>query len=150
MPAVLAKSDFLPESLPFEDIDVAYSFSVFTHISERAADVCLDALHAAMVPGGILVLTIRPPGYLELDHRMQDALAEIGDPVAAMSAPCYLFVPHPVEGGHPQYDGGEMTYGEAVISLPYVRRHWGDRFELLEVNVATEDIYQVALTMKRL
>lgn len=150
VPAALAKSEFLPESLPFGEIDVAYSFSVFTHISEQAAEACLEALHASIVPGGILVLTIRPPGYLELDHRMQDALAEVGDPVAAMREPRYIFVPHPVEGGHPQYDGGEMTYGEAVISLPHVREHWGERFELLDVKVATDDIYQVALTLRRL
>ncbi|MEZ5062930.1 MAG: class I SAM-dependent methyltransferase [Solirubrobacterales bacterium] len=150
VPAVLAKSDFLPESLPFDGIDVAYSFSVFTHISERAAETCLDALHAAIVPGGLLVLTVRPPAYLELDHRMQEALAEVGDPAEAMLEPRYVFVPHPVEGGHPQYDGGEMTYGEAVISLPWVRERWGDRFELLDVKVATEDIYQVALTLRRL
>ena len=80
---------------------------------------------------------------------MHDALDALGDPVAAMSEPRYVFVPHPVEDGHPQYDGGEMTYGEAVISLPYVRERWGDRFELLDVKVATEDMYQVALTLKR-
>jgi Methyltransferase domain len=150
IPAVLAKSEFLPDSLPFEQLDIAYSFSVFTHISEQAAQTCLDALHAAILPGGLLVLTIRPPGYLELDHRMHGALAELGDPVAAMREPRYVFVPHPIEGGHPQYDGGEMTYGEAVISLPYIRESWGDRFELLDVKVATGDIYQVALTMRRL
>jgi hypothetical protein len=60
VPAELAGSDFLPESLPFAEIDLAYSFSVFTHISEAAAETCLDALHAAIVPGGLLILTIRP------------------------------------------------------------------------------------------
>ena len=62
VPAELARTDFVPESLPFDDIDLAYSFSVFTHISEAASEACLDALHAAMVPGGLLVVTIRPPG----------------------------------------------------------------------------------------
>ena len=150
IPAELARSEFLPETLPFGEIDLAYSFSVFTHISEPAAEICLDALHAAIVPGGLLILTIRPPAYLVLDAKMHDALAALGDPVAAMNEPRYVFVPHPVEGGHPQYDGGEMTYGEAVISLAHVRERWGDRFELLDVKVATEDMYQVAVTLKRL
>ena len=149
VPAVLARSEFLPETLPFGEIDLAYSFSVFTHVSEAAAAACIDALHEAIVPGGLLVLTIRPPAYLELDPRMADALDSLGDPVAAMTEPRYVFVPHPAENAHPQYDGGEMTYGEAVMSLAYVRERWGDRFEVLGAKVAVDDIYQVAVTLKR-
>jgi SAM-dependent methyltransferase len=149
VPADLARTEFLPESLPFDKIDLAYSFSVFTHISETAAQTCLSALHEALNPGGLLILTIRPPGYLVLDPKMHDALAELGDPVEAMNVPRYVFVPHPIEGGHPQYDGGEMTYGEAVISLPYVREKWGGMFDLLDVKVSTEDIYQVAITLRK-
>ena len=36
--------------------DLAYSFSVFTHISEAAAEACLGALHRALNPGGLLIL----------------------------------------------------------------------------------------------
>lgn len=152
VPAELARSEFLPESLPFDEIDLAYSFSVFTHISEDAAATCLRALHASLAPSGLLILTIRPPGYLELDPKMADALAAFGDPVAAMKEPRYVFVPHPTEGGHPQEGAdasGEMTYGEAVISIPYVRERWGELFELLDVHVTSEDIYQVAVTLRR-
>lgn len=149
VPAEIARTDFLPERLPFEGIDLAYSFSVFTHISERAAEACLGALHAALAPGGLLILTIRPPGYLELDPALAGSLASLGDLTEAMAEPRYVFVAHPTGGGHPQYDGGEMTYGESVISIPYVRERWGELFELLDVKVVTEDIYQVAITLKR-
>lgn len=152
VPAELARSEFLPDSLPFDGIDLAYSFSVFTHISEDAAATCLRALHASLLPGGLLILTIRPPGYLELDPKMAGALAALGDPVAAMKEPRYVFVPHPTEGGHPQEGAdasGEMTYGEAVISIPYVRERWGELFDLLDVHVADEDLYQVAITLRR-
>ena len=149
VPARLARSEFLPETLPFEDVDLAYSFSVFTHISEAAAETCLRALHAALNPGGLLIVTIRPPAYLVLDPKMHEALAELGDPAEAMSEPRYVFVPHPVEGGHPQYEGGEMTYGESVISLPYVRERWGELYDLIDVKVVTEDIYQVAITLRK-
>ena len=149
VPARLARSEFLPETLPFEDVDLAYSFSVFTHISEAAAETCLRALHAALNPGGLLIVTIRPPAYLVLDPKMHEALAELGDAAEAMSEPRYVFVPHPVEGGHPQYEGGEMTYGESVISLPYVRERWGELYDLIDVKVVTEDIYQVAITLRK-
>ena len=149
IPAELARTDFVPESLPFEDVDLAYSFSVFTHISEAASEACLDAIHAAMVPGGLLVVTIRPPGYLDLSPWMRPVAIERGDRYAALRKPRYIFVPHPVEEGHPQYDGGEMTYGETLINLPWIRKHWNDRFDLLDASAAIEDIYQVAVTLRR-
>lgn len=151
VPAELARSDFLPETLPFERIDLAYSFSVFTHISEDAAISCLRALHAALEPGALLIATIRPPAYLELDPKLAGALTELGDPVRAMSEPRYVFVPHAAAGAGPQQadGGGAVPYGEAVISVPYIRERWGELFELLDVHVASEDIYQVAITLRR-
>ena len=151
VPAELARSEFLPERLPFDrPIDLAFSFSVFTHISEAAADACVRAIHAGLADGGLFVMTIRPPAYLDLEATMHGARDALGaDPVAAFAEPRYVFIPHPVEGGHPQYDGGEMTYGEAVISLPFVRERWGDLFELVDVHAFPEDIYQVAITLRK-
>lgn len=152
VPARLARSDFEPERLPFADgIDLAFSFSVFTHISERAALAALRAIHAALEPGGLLVLTIRPPAYLELDPKMHGALGELGpDPLAALGEPRYVFVPHPHDPSHPQYQSDGMTYGEAVISIPYVRERWSELFDLLDARALTEDLYQVALTLRKL
>jgi hypothetical protein len=42
-----------------------------------------------------------------------------------------------------------MTYGEAVITLPYVRERWSSMFELLDVDVLLGDLYQVMLTLRR-
>ncbi len=66
-----------------------------------------------------------------------------------MAEPRYVFVSHGADPGHPQYEGGEMTYGEAVISLPWLRERWGDSFEMLDVKVVTEDVYQVAVTLRK-
>lgn len=151
VPAVLAQSDFVPERLPFDrGVDLALSFSVFTHISEAAAGTCLRAIHSALNPGGLLVITIRPPAYLELEPSMAEARASLGsDPLKPLEEPRYTFVPHPPDPSHPQYEGGEMTYGETVVNLPYVRARWSELYELLDVKVSTEDIYQVALTLRR-
>ena len=42
-----------------------------------------------------------------------------------------------------------MSYGETVITLPYVRENWSPMFDLLDVSVLTGDMYQVALTLRR-
>ncbi len=143
VPAVLARSDFVPDRLPFDGpFDLAYAFSVFTHLSERAHDHCLNALHAALAPGGTLIVTVRPHEYLRFNAVLHHlATVPAGEPR-------YLFAPHPADSAHPQYEGGEMTYGEAVITPAYVREHWADRFELVATDILIGDLFQVMLTLR--
>jgi SAM-dependent methyltransferase len=151
VPARLARSEFLPDRLPFEEqFDLIFAFSVFTHISEAAHESCLRTLHRALSPGGILVVTVRPPEYLHFCERLHPLLESLGpDYRARLKEPRYLFVSHPAEPRHPQYAGGEMTYGETVITLPYVRERWSTMFELLEVDVLIADLHQIVLTLRR-
>ena len=151
MPAVLARCDFVPLRLPFaERFDLVFAFSVFTHISEAAHDASLRAIHASLDPGGILIVTIRSPAYLSYSEAMHPLLASLGpDPLAALAEPRYLFAPHAARPEHPQYDGGEMTYGETVISLAYVQERWAPLFELVDVSLLSEDLHQVVLTLRR-
>jgi SAM-dependent methyltransferase len=151
VPATLGKSPFVPEELPFAtQFDLAFSFSVFTHISERAHEACLRALYRSLRPGALLVVTVRPPHYVRFSPLMKPALDALGpEPDARLGEPRYLFVPHPAEDSHLQYEGGEMTYGETVITLPYVRDRWAPAFELLEVDLLLGDLYQLMLTLRR-
>jgi SAM-dependent methyltransferase len=137
VPGTFARSDFVPERLPFDgQFDLAFAFSVFTHLSETSHEASLGALHAALRPGGILVVTIRPPAYLGISPPPGEAR--------------YVFHPHPAEPSHFQYGGaGEMQYGETVVTLPYVRERWSPRFELLDVDVLLGDLHQVMLTLRR-
>jgi SAM-dependent methyltransferase len=148
--AELAPCDPRPERLPFErQFDLVIAFSVFTHLSQAAHEACLRAIHGSLAPGGLLLATIRSPAYLtghELGAPLLDQLDE--DPAEAFRSPLYLFTPHPAEG-HPQHVGGEMDYGETVISLPYVRERWSSLFDLIDVALLTEDMHQVALSLRR-
>jgi SAM-dependent methyltransferase len=134
VPATLARSEFLPDRLPFDGtFDLAFAFSVFTHLSERAHERCLDALHAGLAPAGMLAVTVRPPAY------MQRPADESG----------YVFEPHPPDPTDPKWPGDELHYGEAVIPLAYVRDRWADRFELLAVDLLIGDLHQVMLSLRR-
>jgi hypothetical protein len=42
-----------------------------------------------------------------------------------------------------------MTYGETVVTLAYVRRHWASLFDLVDVSLLTEDLHQVVLALRR-
>lgn len=153
VPAELARSEFLPESLPFEEeFDLAFAFSVFTHVSEPAHLASLKAIHGSLAPGGLLVVTIRPPAYVDLNPMMQPLVDRLGnDRREVLTDPHYIFLPHETDG-HPQHDestGDPMSYGDSVITLPYVRERWTSMFELLDVSVLTGDLYQTTVTLRK-
>jgi hypothetical protein len=54
-----------------------------------------------------------------------------------------LTIPPPARPGR----GDEPD--EAPFGLPYLRAHWGDRFELVDVTVPVDDLYSVAVTLRR-
>jgi SAM-dependent methyltransferase len=148
VPATLARTEPVPDRLPFtEPFDLAYAFSVFTHLSERAHEACLRALHAALRPEAILVVTIRPPEYLRTDPLLHPALVALGDePRARLEEPRYLFAAH---GAEPLNLQDEVDYGDSVVTLAYVRERWSPLFELLEVDALIGDAEQIMLTLKR-
>ncbi|HMT04279.1 MAG: class I SAM-dependent methyltransferase [Solirubrobacterales bacterium] len=148
--ATLARSEFLPREIPFEEkFDAAYSFSVFTHISEESHLTCLNAIHGSLKPGGLFFVTVRPPGYLRISAESAPLLEQAGPDLAkAYEGPRYGFQPHASDESHPQFDGTKMHYGEAVIGLDYIREKW-DMFELLDVTPQASDMYQVVVTLRR-
>lgn len=151
VPGNLQQTDFVPDRLPFNDLDLIFSFSVFTHISEPAHRACLEAIHESLSPGGLAVITVRPPAYLDRDPLMAPARRQLSDDFAfeELKEPRYLFVPHDVEDGHPQYDEGEMTYGDTVISLPYIEKNWTDLFEIVEIGILTGDMHQIPVALRK-
>jgi len=153
VPATFARSDFLPERLPFEErFDLAYAFSVFTHLSESAHELALRALHSSLRPGGVLIVTIRPPAYLSVCEPMRPLLRNLRpDDEVVLRGARYLFVPHPTNPWQaPPPSGGKIVYGETVVTLDYVRARWGSLFELVEVGFLLADPHQVTLTMRRI
>ena len=110
------------------------------------------ALHQALQPGGILIMTLRPPAYLHESDLMRPVLmpwARTGQ--TWLASPRYLFVPLPAVPENPQTHGdGQIDYGETVLTMPYLRERWSSRFDLLEVNVPLDYPYQVMVAMRRL
>jgi SAM-dependent methyltransferase len=152
VPAVLARSEFLPDRLPFDQtFDLAFAFSVFTHLSEAAHLRALRALHGALRPNGILVVTVRPSSYLYESELMRPLAEQLGpDAQTWMSTSRYLFVPLPAGPESPQTRaGGKIDYGETVLTRPYMHQHWCELFDVLDTIVPLEDPYQVMITLRR-
>jgi 2-polyprenyl-3-methyl-5-hydroxy-6-metoxy-1,4-benzoquinol methylase len=144
VPGRLASIPYVTDSLPFTDrFDLVYAFSVFTHLSEATHEASLRAIHGGLAEGGLLIATIRPPAYVR--DRLHEALPRASAArKLERGKPAYLFAAHDA-----QPSGGEVTFGEAVVNLPYVRERWGELFELVDVSLMLDDIYQVVLTLRR-
>jgi SAM-dependent methyltransferase len=151
--ADLRRCSFVPEQLTFEQpFELAYAFSVFTHLSEAAHLASLRALHAAITPGGLLVATIRPPEYLRVAPSLRPALESLGPhPAARLGEPRYLYAPHQTLPLQTPGDAasGEVSYGETVVTIAYVRERWSELFELVAADLSLSDPHQVALLLRR-
>ncbi len=151
VPATLARTDFVPERLPFdEQFDLVFAFSVFTHISEAAHNGCLRA-PAPFAQARRMPDAHRPPAqYLWFSPLMRPALEELGAGSGSPSGRGPLPVrPHPGEE-HLQQDGGEMTYGETVVTAPLHPRSAGrPSSSSCATDVLLGDLYQVMLTLRR-
>ncbi len=153
VPATLARSDFRPETLPFKErFDLVYAFSVFTHLSEGAAESSLQALHRSITAEGVLVLTVRPPAYTQICEPLdgvvkQETAATKIDPFTRAS---YLFAPHRGQpGASAMWGEHDIDYGETIITIDYVRERWAEYFALVSVEFLLDDPYQVVLTLRR-
>jgi SAM-dependent methyltransferase len=60
--ANLAKIENIPSNLPLKEksIDLAYAYSVFTHLPGHVADACLQAIKKTMRPNALFIATIWP------------------------------------------------------------------------------------------
>lgn len=143
IPANLAVSDYLPTSLPVSGrtFDLVYAFSVFTHTSLRATKTALTALHAVTKPGGLLVATIRPIEYWDVEQQLDQA--EHVFLTSCHQEQGFAFSPH-----NRNTVDGDITYGDTSVS-PDVFAKLVPGWILIAVDRSLEDPYQRILVLQR-
>jgi SAM-dependent methyltransferase len=125
-----------PTELAENSFDLAFSYSVFTHMREDFHLAWLDELGRVVRPGGLLILTVRPRDFisacaqLTVESALHSVLVGLyPDPDQALrdyDDGRFVFVPYPVSGY------GDW-WGEVCIPRGYVERVWASRgFELLD------------------
>lgn len=135
----LAISDYVPRSLPFErQFDLIFALSVFTHLSEKTAQVVLNTLRKYIADDGLLVITIRPKEYW-----LYHAQGKLASPmIKAHDEKGFAFTPH----NRPPVDG-DITYGDTSISLSYLEDHF-PQWKVERVECDDIDLYQVILFLR--
>jgi ubiquinone/menaquinone biosynthesis C-methylase UbiE len=150
--AKLARIDPLG-ALPYPDasFDLVYAYSIFTHLPENVQNHWLAEIRRVLTPGGIFVATVEPPRFIDffktvdpndetlhLWHRMM-ATKIAKDPQIRTRL---------IETGF-SYIPGSETYGDTVVTPEYVRRHWGQYFEVLDFLDDPKRFWQAVVTARR-
>jgi len=146
----LAQCEYVPRDLPFQAVkfDLVYAQSVFTHLSERTGRAILAAVRPRIEDDGLLVLTIRPVEYWSAHAPWPPGMTALTMGARHREAG-FAFLPHNPAGYGPQAPlDGEVGYGDASMSLDYVRKNWTD-WELAgyDLNLLT-DPYQHVLFLR--
>ena len=116
-------SEYLCRELPFGSIkfDLVYAYSVFTHLSRKAGQLALRTIHSRMNPNGVFAITV-------WDDSCWDILANIHEnlPINKLKNDYqkegFAFLPH----NNREAIEGEVTYGDASISLDHIEKQWSD------------------------
>ena len=141
--ANLEISSYLPRELPFGStkFDLIYAFSVFTHLSERAAKMAIDACRLSIKENGLAAITIRPPAYWNV-HQESGGFVKREDMQAAHRERGFAFAPHNREAVE-----GDVTYGDTSMSLEFIERQWSG-WKVVGQDWHLHDPYQTILFLK--
>jgi SAM-dependent methyltransferase len=123
--ANLSLCDYVPTkpAFPQAQFDVGYSFSVFTHLSERTCKAVLDSVLPSIKRGGIFTVTVRPPEFwkfLQPYKTLRGVTAK--ELLKDHLEKGFAFYPEPDR----KPINGDVTFGDTSISLDYIRDNWKD------------------------
>jgi hypothetical protein len=120
--AELALCAEIPCEPPFPGVkvDLAYAYSLLTHVSERTGRAIMAALRRNLDRDGLCVVTVRPVEYWDVHPQSQNRV-DVALMKRAHAERGFAFTPHQREA-----IDGEITYGDASISLEYIARSWED------------------------
>ncbi len=165
-----------PSSLPSAQFDIAFAYSVFSHLSPKAHLAWRTELARVMKPNGLLFITTQARWFLDecrryrehpdqISHRWHQKLAncfvdyktsvrqyDSGEFLFAADEPSADLVTNQVKRGlvsDPPELGREF-YGQAAVPSQYFESHWNAEcgFELLDF-VADRSLCEQALAIIR-
>lgn len=138
----LAISDYLPTEPPFPDkFDLIYAFSVFTHLSKRATQVCLDTLTNSLTDNGLLVITIRPVEYWNHATSNQHNLDRM---LTTHKEEGFAFEPQP----NRLAIDGDITYGKTTMELSWLEQSF-PKLKVIKLDHSLDDPFQIIVYLTR-
>lgn len=138
LPGNFALSELVPARLPVGDqkFTMIFAFSVFTHLSRKAADACLAAIRRHIAEDGLFIATIRPVEFWAYIDSARNTQVAASMRQAHLDTG-YAYLPH---GGAE----GE-TYGDCSIVLDYFDR---SGWKMVGYDRSLVDPYQVSVILR--
>lgn len=98
---LLKLSDAVPRELPYPgtNFDLAYAFSVFTHLPLNVMRACFSAIRPSMADKSLLIITVRPAEYWHWVSHPELAIEH--------GKNGYAYLPH--RSGNPNYGDVSIT-----------------------------------------
>ena len=131
---------FPPTNLPGESIDLVYSYSVFSHLSENAHFRWLDEFQRILKPGGLLIATTWPRDLIlrcaQIRAQKDHLPWQRGLAASFLDTEQSLAAYDRGEYCHSPVGGGDLLvpsfFGETSISRKYVMNHWTKCFQFAD------------------
>jgi 2-polyprenyl-3-methyl-5-hydroxy-6-metoxy-1,4-benzoquinol methylase len=141
--ANIALSEYLPTDLPFpgRKFSLIYAFSVFTHLSERAATAALSACRKHIKDDGLMAITIRPVRYWPTDGNAIQS-NQVDRLVRDHNDKGFAFLPHNRDAVD-----GDVTYGDASMTTEFINRRWPE-WEVAGTDRVLSDVMQTIVFLK--
>jgi len=140
------QSPYVPDSLPIDramKIDFAYSFSVFTHLNERAAKACLKTIASYLCTHGLAIITIRPPEFWNCESHASAFIAE-----NKISIPSLISAYHEYGFSFISSGGaGDESYGDSTISPKWIEVNF-PTLKIVSMDHSDRDTMQIYLGLK--
>ena len=136
-------SDYLPASLPVarQDFQLIFAFSVFTHLSKRAAKAALDVCRRYIADDGVMIITIRPVEYWDLDASVH-ALRDTSHMRAAHRNDGFAFSPLQM----PPVDG-ELIFGNTSMTFQWLEDNF-PAWKVSGIDRSIDDAYQIYVFLR--
>ncbi|MGA3207366.1 MAG: class I SAM-dependent methyltransferase [Syntrophales bacterium] len=135
----LHQNNFPPLVLSDASLEIIYAYSIFTHFEEKLHLEWLSELHRLLKPEGLLILTLHGEPILNRCKNEET----VRQPMCMEGRNYEEIYNQFMKDGFAFYncydqkslaEGGldSEVFGIAYISKEYIRRHWANRFEILE------------------
>lgn len=159
MPAenFINNSPYPPLDFPENSLDLITAYSVFSHLSENAANLWINEFYRILKPGGLLAITLRMSDYLKYIDSLKSAplsaynMREINlftDPevIRRHEKGEFIWFTH---GNQEQLT--EDFYGDCVIPLTYIQENWLDKYILrfFEDYNSTTKVHQAFMILEK-
>lgn len=137
----LVKSELMPPTpLRSGMFKLIFAYSVFSHLSPRAADAWIAEFHRLIAPGGLVVVTTQGRSFIDFCaslrgappasewHKvLQNSFVDEQRAKREYDAGEFLYEPN---SGGPELHGD--IYGDAIVPEGYVRRAWAKYFDVVD------------------